>query len=32
MESLQYNTILTITGAIKGLSKEKMYEELGFES
>ena len=31
-ESLQYNAALAITGAIKGSSKEKLYQELGFES
>ena len=28
---IQYNTALAITGAIKGTSKEKLYNELGFE-
>ena len=32
IESLQYNAALGITGAIKGSSKEKLYQELGFES
>ena len=32
IESLQYNVALAITGAIKGSSKEKLYQELGFES
>ena len=32
LESLQYNTTLVITGAIRGSSTEKMYEELGLES
>ena len=32
LESLQYNTTLAITGAIKGPSTEKIYEELGLES
>ena len=32
IESLQYNAALVITGAIKGSSKEKLYQELGFES
>ena len=32
LESLQYNTCLAITGAIRGLSREKLYQELGFES
>ena len=32
LESLQYNATLAITGAIKGSSDEKIYEELGLES
>ena len=32
LESLQYNAALAITGAIKGSSTEKLYEELGLES
>ena len=32
IESLQYNAVLAITGAIKDSSKEKFYQELGFES
>ena len=28
LESLQYNTSLTITGAIRGTSKETLYQEL----
>ena len=32
LESIQYNAALTITGAIRGTSKEKLYQELGFES
>ena len=32
MESIQYNTCLTITGAIRGTSGEKIYQELGIES
>ena len=32
MESLQYNAALAITGAIKGSSTKKLYEELGLES
>ena len=32
LESLQYNVTLAITGAIKGSSTEKIYEELGLES
>ena len=32
LESIQYNACLAITGAIRGTSKEKLYEELGLES
>ena len=32
LESLQYNATLTITGAIKGCSTQKIYQELGLES
>ena len=32
LESLQYNACLAITGAMRGSSKEKLYQELGFES
>ena len=32
LENFQYNTALAITGAIRGTSKEKLYQELGFES
>ena len=32
LESLQYNATLTITGAIKGSSTEKISEKLGLES
>ena len=32
IESAQYNTALTITGTIRGTSKEKLYQELGFET
>ena len=31
IEILQYNAALAFTGAIRGLSKEKLYQELGFE-
>ena len=31
-ESLKYNACLAITGAINGSSREKLYQELGFES
>ena len=32
MESVQYNPALAITGTIRGISKEKLYQELGLES
>ena len=32
LESIQYNAALAITAAIQGTSKEKLYQELGFES
>ena len=32
LESLQYNACLTITGAIRGSPREKIYQELGFQS
>ena len=32
MESIQYNAALAITGAIRGTSKEKLYQELGLKS
>ena len=32
IKSVQYNAALAITGAIRGTSKEKLYQELGFES
>ena len=31
IESLQYNAALAITGATRGSSKRKLYQELGFE-
>ena len=31
-ESVQYNPSLTITGAIKGTSRLKLYNEIGLES
>ena len=31
IESVQYNAVLAITGAIKGSSREKLYQELGLE-
>ena len=32
IERIQYNTTLAITGAIKGIFQNKLYNELGFES
>ena len=32
LEKIQYNTALAITRAIRGSSREKLYQELGFES
>ena len=32
LESVQYKVDLAITGAMKGSSREKIYQELGFES
>ena len=32
IETVQYNVALAITGAIRGTSKEKLYQELGLES
>ena len=32
LKSIQYNTALAITGAIRGSSREKLNQELGFES
>ena len=32
IESAQYNAALAINGAIRGTSKEKLYQELGLES
>ena len=32
LELLQYNACIAITGAIRGTSREKLYEELGLES
>ena len=29
LETVQYNTALAITGAIKGTSREELYQELG---
>ena len=32
LEYIQYNVCLGITGAIRGTSKERLYQELGLES
>ena len=32
IESVQYNASLAITGAFRGTSRDKLYDELGFES
>ena len=32
LESIQYNASLALTGAIRGSSREKLYQELGLES
>ena len=32
IETIQYNAALAITGAIKGTSQTKLYNELGLES
>ena len=32
MESIQFNPCLAITGAIRGTSREKIYQELGLGS
>ena len=32
IESVQYNAALEITSAIRGTSKEKLYQELGLDS
>ena len=32
IESIQYNAALAITGATRGTSRGKLYQELGFES
>ena len=32
IESIQYNAALAIAGAIRGTSREKLYQELGLES
>ena len=32
METTQYNAALTITGAKRGSSKERLYQELGLET
>ena len=32
LEIIQYNAALAITGAIRGISRDKIYKELGLES
>ena len=32
IETIQFNAALAITGAVRGTSREKLYQELGFES
>ena len=32
LDSIQYNAALAITGAIRGTSKEKLYDELGLKT
>ena len=32
LDSIQYNTTLAITGTIRGISKEKLYDELGLKT
>ena len=32
LESIQYNAMLAISGAIRGTSREKLYQEIGIES
>ena len=32
IELAQYNAALSITGTVRGTSKEKLYQELGFET
>ena len=32
LDSIQYNAALATTGAIRGTSKEKLYDELGLET
>ena len=32
LDSIQYNAALAIMGAIRGTSKEKLYDELGLET
>ena len=31
-DSIQYNAALALTSAVRGSSREKLYQELGFES
>ena len=32
LESIQYNAAIALTSAVRGSSREKLYQELGFES
>ena len=32
LESLQYNTVIAITGAIRGTSREKLFQEISLET
>ena len=32
METIQYNAAFAITGAIRGSSREELYQELGLET
>ena len=32
MEAIQYNAALAVAGAIRGFSREKLYQEIGLES
>ena len=32
LESIQYNACLALTGAVRGTSKEKIYQQLGLKS
>ena len=32
MESIQYKATLAISGSVRGISREKLYQELGLKS